>query len=97
MHFPEGRASYLTLGALLYLLDDNGNGNVDGNGDGGNGQGRGGGQGLGSGDGVIRSLSSLLGTRPFLDLTADYHCRHRLDRMRFVSECLRIDQNTVSY
>ena len=42
------------------------------------------------------SLLSLLSTRPFLELTAKYHHRQRLDRLRSVSECLRIDQYTGS-
>ena len=39
---------------------------------------------------------SLLGTRPFLELTAKYHRRQRIDRLRYISECLRIDQDTGS-
>ena len=46
--------------------------------------------------GVGRSLSSLLAPRLFLELTAEYHCRQRLNRLSSISECLRIDKDTGS-
>ena len=86
----EGRSTPLTLGSLLSLADDN-----DGD-NGVNGCGRGGGWGGGSNSVSGRSLSYLLITRTFLELTDDYHHCQRINRLKSVSECLRINHETGS-
>ena len=89
MHVPEGRTVSLTLGYLLSLADDHCDVYID------NGRGKNGGGEVGSGGGVGRSPSSLLGTHLFLELTPECHRHQRINWLRSVSECLRINQDTV--
>ena len=88
MHVPEGRSVSLTLGSLLSLADDDCDVYSD------NGRGKNGGGEVGRGGGVGRSLSSLLGTHLFLELTSECHRRQRINWLRSVSMCLRINQDT---
>lgn len=88
MYVQEGRSESLTLGSLLSLTDDD----CDVYGE--NGCGKNGGVDVGSGGCVGRSLSSLLGTHLFLELTSECHRRQRINWLRSVSMCLRINQDT---
>ena len=88
MYVPEGRSVSLSLGSFLSLTDDD----CDVYGD--NGCGKNVGGDVGSGGGVKRSLSSLLGTDLFLELISECHRRQRINWLRSVSMCLRINQDT---
>ena len=78
MRVPEERAVYLTLGDLLSLADND----IDDDGNRNNGLKRGGG---GSGGGGGRYLLYFLRTRPFLELTANYRHRQRIDHLSAIS------------
>ena len=54
--------------------------------------------GLGStsGGSVGRSLLSLLGTLPFLELTDEYHCHQRFNQLMSLLKFLHIDQDMGS-
>ena len=65
---PKLRDTYLTLGVLIYMEDDN----YNGNGDNDHGRGK---EGGGGDDSCGRYLSFLLHTCLFLELMAEYHLR----------------------
>ena len=81
---------YLTLGSLLILAKKKATATVKTAAEGESGQER----GSSGGDGM--SISSLLGTRLLLYLTAEENCCQRLDRLRSVLECLNIYQDIGS-